>query len=136
MAEIVESEKTKRKVDQNTYKMKSLRNNHRAIIKHRTQRVRRCIHFLADLLPVALFFPDFLPAFLVPFLAPALDLLPTEALAGEADPPAAAAAGAALLMDFDLVALLAPVFLLDDLFATFPLAKHIIRITESKNPKI
>ncbi len=63
-------------------------------------------HFLADLLPVALFLDeDFLAPFFPPFLDPALL---GAALDGAADTEAAAAG--ALLIALDLAALLAPDF--------------------------
>lgn len=87
--------------------------------KTHTHRVSLSAHFLVDLL-VDLFLEDFLaPDFFPPFLDD-LTLLGAAALAGDADP---AAAGAAFLMAFDLVALLAPDFLAELFLATLPLAK-------------
>jgi hypothetical protein len=89
---------------------------------------------LADLL-VDLFFEDFLapPFFLPPLFLVDLDFLAAVALDGEAPPAgaAAAAAGAAFLMDLDLPALLGADFLDPDLLATFPLAKASLRSEES-----
>ena len=81
-------------------------------------------HFLALLLPVLLA-PPFLEDFLAPPFFEVL-LLGAAALEGEADPPAAAAAGA-FLMPLDLVALLVPFFFppaFDTLLATFAFATH------------